>query len=229
MIRTFTLCCVLALTAPGLATAQPGRNLTITAVTADLNLLFIEGQHFTPRRRFGPLPKVWLGLRNGGVEELVVMASDDTAITAVLTSTDPGTRLLIVVAGAGRKWTDSMDVTLGSQGPRGDPGPKGDPGQDGAQGLAGKDGAPGLLDLSKIYTVVRFGTELAGCADTTHRVIGGGAICGGDAALLKSYPDRFSHGGGDPELDTWRAVCKRVEQPNNIRNPVETFAICVEP
>ena len=155
MILTLATYCMLGLllAAPGVANAQgegpPGhvmreRWLTITKVTADLDagLLFIEAQHFTPQQKFGPEPKVWLG-RGGGVEALTVVASDDTSITAALTATDPGTCLLIVVAGSGRKRADSMDVTFGAAGPLGPEGPQGPTGPTGPQGGAGPVGPAG--------------------------------------------------------------------------------------
>ena len=130
--------------------ARGQRWLTITQVTADLGvgLLFIEGRNFTPDGRSGRSLHVLLGRDNGEVERLAVVSATDTEITAALTSTDPATRLLIVIAGPGRPRTDAMDVTLGTQGPQGPRGRRGRRGRRGLRGLRGNPGPPGELGLA---------------------------------------------------------------------------------
>ena len=128
-----------------LEAARGQRWLTITQVTADLDrgLLFIEGRNFTPDWRSVRSLQVLLGRENGEVERLAVVSATDTEITAALTSTDPATRLLIVIAGPGRPRTDAMDVTLGTQGPQGRRGRRGRRGRPGFPGPPGADGPPG--------------------------------------------------------------------------------------
>lgn len=133
MARALLAICLLGplLAVPGLSHAvdppdqvmHDERWLTITNVTTDLDLglLFIEGRNFKPHQVFGHNPTVRLRRENGDVEKLRVVGSDDTSITARLTSTDPGGRLLIVVAGFGRTRADSTEVATTR--PRGGPPP----------------------------------------------------------------------------------------------------------
>lgn len=116
--------------------AAQGFTPTVTRVRADLPnaLLHIDGSEFTTETN------VFLGFTAGTYEQLAVISVSPTEIVAALSSTAPGTYVLVV---ENRNKTVSVEVTLGTVGPRGEPGPPGEPGAQGERGPQGEPGADG--------------------------------------------------------------------------------------
>jgi hypothetical protein len=86
--------------------------------------------------------------------ELDVLSASDTSILAALTSTEPGTYLLVVASRRehGKSQHFSVDVAIGASGVAGPAGPRGEPGEKGDKGdkvevtvqsLQGQPGPPG--------------------------------------------------------------------------------------
>ena len=121
------------------------QNPLVTQATTDLDnlLLFLEG------RNFGDEQIVLLGTTAGGFEQLPVVASTASAITAQLSSADAGTFLLLVVTTSPEVGFWFSDLTIGApgpvgpEGPSGPEGPAGPAGPQGPQGPVGPTGAQG--------------------------------------------------------------------------------------
>ena len=123
------------------AQARQGQNqLAITKASVDTTtapwILTITGQNFDARRD----PAVFLG----GEALALVAPPTDTMIRARVPVLQPGTYLLIVARGSGDNNSDSLDLVIGTKGPKGDAGPAGAPGPSGVQGVQGPVGLPGL-------------------------------------------------------------------------------------
>jgi hypothetical protein len=105
--------------------------------------LTIEGHGFGSKTG-----RVALTSTRGRVEvELAVSSwTDERIIVYLVPSLEGGTYRLSLMT-AGTRWmagqTDAIDLTIGVQGPKGDPGPKGDAGMQGPTGLVGPIGPPG--------------------------------------------------------------------------------------
>ncbi len=108
--------------ARGIQASNPPVALKIGRVIPDQQVLKIEGINF------GSTPTVLLAAGGGGVVPLTVTGANNEVITATLGTVLPGTYLLIVVNGNGNLQQDTMAVTLGAVGAKGD---KGEPGLDG--------------------------------------------------------------------------------------------------
>jgi hypothetical protein len=140
MRRSLVVCVLAALAAPLRAGAAPGTvpgepppQLVVTKAVPDLGTaqLALEGRHF------GSSPTVLLGDGSGTMVDQPVVSSTDTSIVASLTTTDPGTYLLVVTSGPAATQIFAMDLTLGAAGPAGPPGPPGLPGPPGPPGPSG--------------------------------------------------------------------------------------------
>jgi hypothetical protein len=118
---------------------NPPPQLVATKAVADLDAgtLSIEGSNF------GSSPQVFLGAAGGAFTEQPVVSSTDSTIEALLTTSDPGTYVLVVRSGPSTTGVYALDVTFGTQGPSGPPGPPGSPGLPGADGSPGPPGAEG--------------------------------------------------------------------------------------
>ncbi len=150
-IRQLTLLILMCIFAAGQTTLAGGKNkpksqppprLVITKAVADVDaaVVYIEGKNF------GDSPGVLLGTSEGEMHEQSVIDSSDTYIEAALTTTDPGTYLLLVYSGPARTQGFSMDLTIGAvgpQGPEGPGGPEGGQGPEGQQGPIGPQGPVG--------------------------------------------------------------------------------------
>ncbi len=140
-----TMVALFACTLIGNAAPKKGPTPVITKVVADVwtATVFIEGQDFDLNA------KVSWGRDGGAIDELVVLSISDSLITAVLTTTLPGTYLLLVQNPGKQTF---MDVTIGAVGPAGPQGiqglqgPMGPTGQQGPVGPAGADGGLRVLD-----------------------------------------------------------------------------------
>jgi hypothetical protein len=106
----------------------------ITEAEADVSglTLSIHGQNFIP----SPFPKVLLGTEAGGFQQLTVTAATTTNITALLTTANPGTYLLIVQFGSRGFPLAALSVAIGELGPPGPPGPMGSTGAPGSPGAS---------------------------------------------------------------------------------------------
>ena len=102
---------------------NPPPQLVVTTVETSFgdpdSFLLIYGENF------GPTPEVFLGTRGGELESLIVVASAESYIEAILPEPDPGTYLLIVRSGSSAGEIFAIDVTLGATGPQGPPGVSG--------------------------------------------------------------------------------------------------------
>ncbi len=101
--------------------SNPPVALKIARVIPDITLqtLSIEGMNF------GPAPSVSLAAAGGAVVPLTVLGANNEVIQAKLDTVTPGTYLLIVVNGNGNVQQDTMAITLGAVGPKGDQGVQG--------------------------------------------------------------------------------------------------------
>jgi hypothetical protein len=99
----------------------------------ELGVLTIEGESFG-----SAIPKVTLDHL-----ELIVFSSSSTQVQAVLPPIEPGTYRLTVSTRKGKDHQDTIDVTIGTIGPRGLQGPQGAAGPSGEAGSAGPAGAAG--------------------------------------------------------------------------------------
>ena len=125
----------------GTGTNSP-KQLVITAATIDFSSteITITGQNFGDTA-----PAAFLGLPDGGIIDLssewLVSATEVRAMLP--TGLPAGNYLLIVRAGNGSTEIDSMDITIGAEGPRGPAGADGPDGAKGADGATGPAGAQG--------------------------------------------------------------------------------------
>jgi len=103
-------------------------------VSADGTTLFISGVNF------GTDPAVSLG---GTLLHDVAVNPTATLITAPMPELAPGNYLLHVARGLGLTQSSTLVVTVGTQGPKGDPGEKGDKGDPGEAGPKGDPGEKG--------------------------------------------------------------------------------------
>jgi hypothetical protein len=99
-------------------------------------------------RNFGTSPRVFFGAAGGVFQRLSVLHSTATMIMAGLTTVSPGTYVVLVEKGHGKKDFDdgesaALDVTIGAQGKTGPQGPQGNTGPMGQQGPAGPQGPQG--------------------------------------------------------------------------------------
>lgn len=103
---------------------------------ASPQLLIVTGQNFNN----GGAVQLTLGGR-----PLKVVEQGDTRLVAEIPSdVMPGSYQLIAWSGGGSVREDSMDITIGAEGPVGPEGPQGPPGQQGDAGAAGEQGPTGL-------------------------------------------------------------------------------------
>lgn len=158
-MRTLTRCALAVLLLCGL-TAQarggpPGNppvQVTITRAVADFDAgeLTIDGSNFTADAA------VYLGGASGTLVPQPVLSATADEIVVALTTTAPGSYLLVVVTGPSARSLAAFEVTLGStgpegpQGPPGPPGPEGPPGPPGPQGLPGPEGPAGVLGFYQV-------------------------------------------------------------------------------
>jgi hypothetical protein len=139
LVACFTVLAML--TSPSAATAQTGLQASIISVVPDIGggQLVIVGANLVDDP-----PTVTLA----DVPLLVISASPTLIVTelpAEFIST-PGTHVLTVVregTGSLARRTATLDVTIGTVGPAGEPGPQGDPGSQGEIGPAGPQGETG--------------------------------------------------------------------------------------
>jgi hypothetical protein len=103
-------------------------------VSADGTTLFVSGVHF------GKDPAVSLG---GSLLQGVSVNPEGTVITVPMPQLPPGSYLLHVADGYGVTQSAAFVLTVGTQGPKGDPGEKGDKGEPGAKGDPGDVGPKG--------------------------------------------------------------------------------------
>lgn len=112
-------------------------SITNTSVSGDK--LTIVGMHFLSRRASAEV-----SLAGTPLETL--SASETQLVAQLPESLSPGSYLLQVSRKVGKRWsiTTPFYITLGRQGPKGDPGPQGEVGPQGPRGLTGPQGPTGL-------------------------------------------------------------------------------------
>lgn len=129
------------LTVPAQAQAQDTQSrLVITKVEANyaLNQMTIHGRNLATASGVPPVVQ-FMGTGVG-----VVTYDASTVIVSVpLAFLGAGSYLLSMSTGSNVDQNDSFDVTLGTQGPKGDPGPQGSIGPQGLQGPKGDKGDTG--------------------------------------------------------------------------------------
>ena len=139
------------------AGTNPPSQLTISRVT--LNGLETSTPTVTiDGANFGTGAEVALGATGGLFHPLTVLFADNTQITAVVYTTEPGTYVLWVSRGHATTQNYAISLTIGVNGvagPAGDPGPRG---ADGAIGPTGPEGPIGPTGL----------TGAAGTIGSTH-------------------------------------------------------------
>ena len=133
-VIAFVACCA------AMANAAPPLTPVITRVVADLATatVFVEGQDFDDEAT------VFWGRELGAIDELPLLSRSESIIVAQLTTTNPGTYLLLV---QNRSKLAVMDVTIGAVGPQG---PGGSDGPQGPVGPGGPQGPPGPLNPNVI-------------------------------------------------------------------------------
>ena len=125
-VVTFVVCCT------AMGNAAPRLTPVITKVVADLATatVFVEGQDFDDEAT------VFWGREIGAIDELPLITRSGSMIVAQLTTTNPGTYLLLV---QNASKLAVMDVTIGAVGPQG---PSGVDGAQGPLGPVGPQGPP---------------------------------------------------------------------------------------
>jgi uncharacterized protein YjbI with pentapeptide repeats len=140
----------------------------VTGATTDLEagVLTIHGRNFVT----SPLPRVQIGTEAGGFQELVVEGAASASIAARLTGQSPGTYRVVVQFGRTGLVIGTLDVAIGTAGPRG---PKGDKGDKGEKG----DPGPGVdLGVADARYAKLFG----------NNVYAGNQVIAGSASVLGS-------------------------------------------
>jgi hypothetical protein len=101
-----------------------------------------------------------------GGTPLIVQSQTDTVLVADLPdSILPGSYILVAWSGNGAVREDSMDITVGAEGPAGPQGEIGPEGPQGPQGLPGADGTDGVngLDGANCWDNIQGGISTADC------------------------------------------------------------------
>jgi len=117
-----------------------------------LDQLVITGHNF---RNGGEV-----ALTLGGTPLKVISHEETTIIAEIPADVLPGSYVLIAWTGNGSVREDSLDLTIGAEGPQGPQGPAGADGQDGTDGTNGQDGSDGQ-DGANCYDGI--GTSVADC------------------------------------------------------------------
>lgn len=87
-----------------------------------------------------------VNLTLGGTPLTVIVQEEDRMIAEIPADVLPGSYVLVAWSGGGAVREDSMDITIGAEGPEGPEGPQGEPGppgEPGPQGPPGPQGAQG--------------------------------------------------------------------------------------
>ena len=139
----------------------PQTGITNVTVNLDTGQMQIRGVNF------GASPTVFLGNSLGSIDELaIVQPTTATEIVAVLSTTAPGTYLLVVEAGASSNQIAMMDVTfgvvVGCQGVAGPTGPMGPPGPAGTVALGLCPQGQFVRGFDPLGDIVCGGTDSAG-------------------------------------------------------------------
>ncbi len=137
-IRIIALMFLVSTFAPAAAFAQSVLRITKAAVDTSSNpwVLVIDGENFTQGQAW---PVVFLG------RQMLTLTGTPTSshIQASVSPMQAATYLLIVSRGSDASSYDTMDLTIGAQGPKGNTGPAGPQGPAGSVGPAGPTGPKG--------------------------------------------------------------------------------------
>lgn len=119
---------------------EPQTQLVITKVEANYvaSQLVIHGQNLATASGVPPIVQ-FMGKGVG----VVAYDAADVTISVPLAFLGAGSYLLTMSTGPNVEQNDSFEVTLGTQGPKGDPGPQGLTGPQGSSGLKGDKGDTG--------------------------------------------------------------------------------------